>query len=396
MAIDELLRDIRVIDADTHVVEPYDLWTSRVSTKRWGDRVPHVVWDEQRQLDVWLAGDEFLWPAAGAGQAGHDKPHPEFPKRWADLRPETWRAEDRLDMMSRYGIHAAVLYPNIAGFGAGNFVRVSGQDGVLALELIRAYNDFLVDYSSADRRRFIPVMGVPFWDIDMSLAEMERSAANGHKGMIFSQQPELFGCPLLADRHWDPLWAAAQEMGLSVNFHIGSGVLEEMRLVPPDAGRHANAAAVPTLLFIGNFRAISSMVAGGVCHRFPELKIVSVESGIGWLPFALQSFDWMWKECAVAKEHPEYDLLPSEYFRRQMYGCFWFEHGPTLAAALEFLGEDRILYETDFPHATSMSPGPASTALMPKDYIATNLGHLPESTLRKVLHDNAAALYHLD
>jgi predicted TIM-barrel fold metal-dependent hydrolase len=104
----------------------------------------------------------------------------------------------------------------------------------------------------------------------------------------------------------------------------------------------------------------------------------------------------MWKECAVTKEHPEYELLPSEYFKRQIYGCFWFEHGPSLNAALEVIGPDNILYETDFPHPTSMSPGPVSTALAPKDFIAENLGHLPTVVLKKILHDNAARVYHLD
>jgi predicted TIM-barrel fold metal-dependent hydrolase len=104
----------------------------------------------------------------------------------------------------------------------------------------------------------------------------------------------------------------------------------------------------------------------------------------------------MWAECAVTKEHPEYDLLPSEYFKRQIYGCFWFEHGPSLSAAIETLGADNILYETDFPHPTSMSPGPASTAIPAKEFIATRLAHLGEPVLRKILHDNAARVYGLE
>ena len=376
-------------------MEPYDLWTSRVSTERWGDKVPHVIWDEKNQTDVWIAGDQWLGTGAGLGSAGFELAPPDGPTRWSEMKPEVWRSEDRLDVMTDYGIHAAILYPNVSGFGAGNFVSAAGKDGELALELIRAYNDFLVDYSSADPHRFIPVMAVPFWDIGLSIAEMERAKAKGHRGIIFSQQPDLYGCPTLADRHWDRLWAAAQEMQLPVNFHIGSALLAAPELLPPDAGAHANVASFSVLNFIGNCRAIAAMIGGGICHRFPDLKIVSVESGIGWLPFALQCLDWMWKECAVTKEHPEYDLLPSEYFRRQMYGCFWFEDGNTFDAALEYLGDDRVLYETDFPHPTSMSPGPASTGWAAKDFIAQKLGHLPEPTLRRILHDNAATLYHI-
>jgi uncharacterized protein len=390
------LDEIKVIDADTHIIEPYDLWTSRVSVRKWGDKVPHVVYDEKLGRDVWLTGDEMLRPATAAAFAGSEKPPPDGPKRWSEVKTVTYQPRERLELMTSYGIHAAVLYPNVPGFGAGKFTHVAGTDGELALELFRAYNDWLVDeYASVDPGRYIPIMAVPFWDVDLSLAEMERSAARGHRGIIFSQQPDLYGCRPLADGHWDRIWAAAQEMGLSLNFHSGSAEID-IRLLPPEAGVHTNYASVCSLIFMDNARAIASVIGGGICHRFPGLRIVSVESGVGWLPFLLQGMDWMWQESAVTKEHPEYDLLPSEYFRRQMYGCFWFEHGDTLASAIEYLGDSQILYETDFPHATSMSPGPTSTALPAKEFIARRLADLPGPTLRKILHDNAAALYRVD
>jgi uncharacterized protein len=137
------------------------------------------------------------------------------------------------------------------------------------------------------------------------------------------------------------------------------------------------------------------LIFGGVCHRFPRLNFVSVESGVGWVPFMLESRDWQWTMVGVHDEHPEYDLLPSEYFHRQIYACFWFERG-SLRAALDLIGDDNILYETDFPHPTSMSPGPASAATTPHEYIRQVLGDLPDSTVRTLLHDNAAKLYRLD
>jgi len=120
-----------------------------------------------------------------------------------------------------------------------------------------------------------------------------------------------------------------------------------------------------------------------------------VESGIGWIPFALAALDWQWQNCGVPAEHPEYDLLPSEYFRRQIYGCFWFERDTALTA-IEQLGADNVLYETDFPHPTSMSPGPASIAERPDDFVRAVFADLPLETTRKILHDNAARIYHLD
>jgi predicted TIM-barrel fold metal-dependent hydrolase len=191
------------------------------------------------------------------------------------------------------------------------------------------------------------------------------------------------------------MWASAQELGLPVNFHIASGDMSLQDGLNPENGDHANYASMGVSFFMGNARTIAQLICGGICHRFPELDFVSVESGIGWLPFALDSLDWQWKNCGVALEHPEYELLPSEYFKRQIYGCFWFER-ETALHALEILGDDNVLFETDFPHPTSMSPGPASGAIPPQDYIAQALGELPRPTLDKLLHDNAARIYHLD
>jgi predicted TIM-barrel fold metal-dependent hydrolase len=392
-----VLESVKVIDVDTHVVEPYDLWTSRVSTKKWGDRVPHVRWDERAGEDLWFSGDSVIGSGAGAAAAGWREAPPKHAPRLADVDPATWKPAERLRLMDEYGIHAQVLYPNVAGFGAGRFVQASAGDGAFALELVRAYNDFLVEeYAAVDRQRFVPIMAVPFWDLDASIAEMERAAAAGHKGMIFSQAPEYFGQPKLGDPHWDRLWRAAEEMELSVNFHIGGGDMSGVDMLPPSAGPAANWATFPVTFWVTNAKTIAILIGAGVCHRFPRLNFVSVESGVGWLPFLISGLDWMWTECRVVDEHPEYDLLPSEYFKRQVYGCFWFERGELLDTAIELLGADNVLYETDFPHPTSMSPGPASEAVAPKEFIARNLAHLPDDVARKILHDNAARLYHLD
>ncbi|MFE6822194.1 amidohydrolase family protein [Streptomyces sp. NPDC057690] len=393
MAAPETIADIKVIDVDTHVVEPYDLWTSRVSTKKWGDRVPHVVWSEKRQEDIWLSGDRILGAAAAPAQAGYQFPPPTYPPRLSDADPRTWRVQDRLRAMDEYGVHTQVLYPNVAGFGGGRFS--DPKDAELNLLLIRAYNDWLTDYASAAPDRLIPVMGIPFWDIDLCIAEMARCRAAGHRGIIMSQEPEHYGQPKISDPHWDPMWASAQEMGLPISFHIGGGDMSGWKMLAPSAGKVANYAAVSVTFNIAQSRCIASLIAGGVCHRFPDLNFISVESGVSWIPYLMHGMDWMWVESDVRSEHPEYDLLPSEYFKRQIYACFWFEHGPMLDATIQTLGPDNLLYETDFPHPTSMSPGPASSAVAAKDFIRERLGHLDDTVLRKLLQENAARVHGL-
>jgi predicted TIM-barrel fold metal-dependent hydrolase len=386
------LRDLRVIDTDTHIIEPADLWTSRISVKRWGDLVPHVRWDEARQEDFWYFGDEAIWGAGRSAMAGWHEFPPGHPRRMSDVPDFAIEPGARLALMDEYGIWSQVLYPNVAGFGAGKYLAV--RDSELMLQCVQAYNDYLAEWAQYAPGRYIPAMALPFWDVAESIKEMERSAANGHRGVIFGGELETYGVPPLLSKHWDPIWAAAQDMQLPINFHIASGDVSQGFDIAQFTGASTAYAALPVGFFLGNARTVIHLIVGGICHRFPRLNFVSVESGVGWLPFVLEALDWQWQNCDVRSEHPEYDLLPSEYFKRQIYGCFWFERA-SVEGTIAQIGADNIFYETDFPHPTSMSPGPASAALRPDDFIRDCLSNFDESTQRKILHDNAARVYGL-
>jgi predicted TIM-barrel fold metal-dependent hydrolase len=384
--------DIKVVDTDTHVIEPPDLWTSRISVTKWGDLVPHVRVDDTTGEEFWYFGDKRIYGAATPAMAFWHEYPPDHPIRIRDADPSTWDASKRLAKMDEFGIYSQVLYPNVAGFGTGRFMEV--KDAELMLACVEAYNDYLVDFATADPKRFLPMAALPFWDVETSVKEIRRAAGMGHKGIVFGAYPEQWGAPPLTSRHWDPIWATAQDLGLPVNFHIASGDVSSVRSGAPEHGVRANFASFGVSFFMGNAATISNLVCGGICHRFPRLNFVSVESGIGWIPFALASLDWQWQNCDVRSEHPEYDLLPSEYFRRQIYGCFWFERDSALNAIEKF--PDNILYETDYPHPTCQHPGPRTPAQFPRDYANEVLSAVPAGTLQKVLHDNAARLYHLD
>ena len=382
----------QVIDTDTHISEPPDVWTARVASK-WGDRIPHVVRDPNGgPKDWWTIGDQLIQPTGVAAMAEFDGMLPEHPDTLADAIPAAYDAKARLAHMDREGIYAQVLYPNVGGFGSAGFLRL--KEPVLMLECVQAYNDFLIDWSSADSKRLLPIMATPFWDVDAAVKEIERCKATGHKGVLFGSKPEAFGEPALTDPHWDPVWAAAQDAELPISFHIGSGDIAGLMLGNAGMGIRTGMARICTQLFMDNSNCIADIIYSGICHRFPKLNFVSVESGVSWLMFALESFDWQWHNNGVATEHPEYDLLPSEYFQRQIYGCFWFESHGVRAAMDKY--PDNIFYETDFPHPTSMAPGPKSIAEHPRDYVERVMGDLPEDTIRKVMHDNAARVYHLD
>jgi predicted TIM-barrel fold metal-dependent hydrolase len=384
---------IKVIDSDTHVSEPETLWTDRISTKKWGDLVPHVIFDPEINEDRWVMGGKKFMPTAGAAMAGWKTPPPNHPPSLQEADHGSWEIRERLQRMDEYGMYAQVVYPNVGGFGSGNFLQMT--DDELRLDCVRAYNDFLVDWTSVEPSRFIPIMAMPFWDVQACVDEMQRAYDRGHRGVLMTNQPHTFGLPRITEQHWDPIWSQAQDMGLSINFHIGSGDLTELRNVTVDNGRQAAYAKSTVKLFLDNSNAILDIILSGMCHRFPELKFVSVESGVGWIPYLLEAMDWQWKNSGCLEEHPEMDLLPSEYFKRQCYGCFWFEEDSALKA-IDMMGSENFMFETDFPHPTSMSPGPNSVARNPKEHVEEVLGVLPEEDLLNVLQRNAAKVYNFE
>ena len=384
----DLFDRYRVIDVDTHLTEPPGVWIDRVSSK-WGDLVPHI--ERRDGEDAWVVGDKVIFKPGGVSMAGFDGTVPEHPATYADIPDACYDATARVRHMDDNGIYAQVLYPNVGGFGSQSFLKLKEPE--LMLECVSAYNDFLTDWSSVAPERFVAVMALPFWDIDACVTELHRAAAKGHRAVLFPSQPHDFGQPALGDRHWDPLWAAAQEAGLPISFHIGGQDLSGLAKDRAKIGVKANFARMSSLSFMENAKGIAELLFSGVCHRFPTLDFVSVESGAGWIPPLLEAFDWQWRNGGVVKEHPEWDLLPSEYFRRQVYACFWFERGGIATAIEEY--PDNILYETDFPHPTSMSPGPATPALPPREYAQSLLEGVSEAALAKVLHDNAARVYNV-
>ena len=158
-----------------------------------------------------------------------------------------------------------------------------------------------------------------------------------------------------------------------------------------DTGAHSldderKLAVGSALIYVENARSISNIIYSGVLERFPKLRVVSVESGIGWIPFILEALDYQLTESAPHAV----DLLsmkPSDYFRRQVYGCFWFERLAPVKL-IEEIGVNNVLFETDFPHPTCLHPGGVERAA---ELFADTSDHIR----RRVFQDNAAELYRI-
>lgn len=152
-------------------------------------------------------------------------------------------------------------------------------------------------------------------------------------------------------------------------------------------GFGATYGRASTALFFNTAEQLTDLLFSGVLPRFPRLKFVSVESGIGWIPFLLEAADYHFKEGDVSKERPEFEELPSFYFARQVYASYWFERvAPD--KLLDDIGIDRILFETDFPHPTCLQGDAVADAI-------SNLDGLPDDQRRAILYENAMKLYRM-
>jgi uncharacterized protein len=389
---DWTLETTPVIDTDSHVAEPPDLWTSRLSEKKWGDLRPRVVHDDRVGRDRWLIGGRRLTTVANWATAGWHEYPPSHPPTIADADPAAFEAPARLKRMDEFGITAQALYPNLLAFSNHAFMGM--KDPQLMVECVQAYNDFLVDFASVAPERFILLATLPFWDVAASVAEMKRCKELGFHGMLFIAKPHKLGMPRLIDEHWDPVFSLAQDYGWSVNFHIGFADFteEDFREIMAKTVSRADYAKNSSVSMLACGETVADVIMSGLCHKYPRLNFVSVESGFGWMPSFIECMDWQWLNSGAAKAFPEREM-PSFYFRRQYYGTFWFEN--EAVRKLMDIYPDNLMFETDFPHPTSLSPGPASSSPGPKSVVQDVFRGIDPELAQKVLFKNAQRLYGL-
>jgi predicted TIM-barrel fold metal-dependent hydrolase len=386
--VEDVIGDIKVIDVDTHLTEPHDLWTAR-APKGWEERLPHV-----RVVDGhprWICDGIVIGNAGGAAVIrpdGEKVVGTEFLGfHIEDVHPASYDVDARLEMMDAMGVYAQILYPNVVGFGGQKFNDVI--DPELRMLCATLFNDAMAEIQERSGQRLYPMAIVPWWDIEGAVREVERAHSLGLRGVNTNADPHNEGFPDLASLHWDPLWEVCADLGLSVNFHIGgsSTSVAWFGTSPwPSLDAERKLAMGSTMIMIGNFRTLGNLLVSGIFERHPTLQVVSVESGLGWIPFLLEVLDWELAECAPhAVEH--LSLSPSEYFRRQIHACYWFER-QGLTDTLAALGPDHIMFETDFPHPTCLYPNSLERA-------AEGLVDVEPSVREQVLSTNASKLYRI-
>jgi predicted TIM-barrel fold metal-dependent hydrolase len=387
MPTSDPLEGLHLIDTDTHWSEPHDLWTSRVPASQ-RELVPHVKvvdgqerWVADKDVDIGPAMPLSVIRKDGSKAIGLEW----FQWTIEDTHEAAYDPKARLAMMDRLGIFAQIVYPNVAGFGSQNFQKI--EDYALRRLCVTTYNDAMFEVQEQSGGRLFPMALIPWWDIPAAAEEAQRVAEMGMRGVVTTPDPHIAGLPDLASSDWDPLWDACTELRLPINFHIGASdiALSFFATAPwPSLDQERQFLVGGMDLAMSNARVLSNLIVGGVPERFPDLKFVSVESGIGWLPFFLELLDYQMEQTAPGL----LSMKPSEFFRRQVYATFWFEE-MTPKHLLGEIGAENIMFETDFPHATCLYPDGL-------DHLNTVMADVDEYTRRRVLQDNAAELYRID
>jgi predicted TIM-barrel fold metal-dependent hydrolase len=390
--VDSIMGDLQIIDGDSHFAEPADLWTSRAPAK-YKDRVPQM-----RRVDgqmAWFLDGEY-WTGLGGHTIakGQTKTLGTLCLPYDDIDDAAWAVKGRLELMDKQGVYAAVLYPNSIGFASN---ALFGIEDVEFRNLVSSiYNDSLVDVQTTSGGRLLPQGVLPVWDMDRTLAEMTRLIDAGMKGFTVTDKPQLVGLPDLDSDYFAPMWSLANEAGSVINFHIGSGLPANMGKQSPVSGTSSDIywqsfgpqrrlAVLATQFYMSNVRIITNLIMSNMFDRYPNVKVVSAESGIGWVPFVLEACEYQLDEMVTDPAEVKVQTRrPTEYFRSNVYVMSWFERSGM--KVLDDIGVDNVMLMTDIPHPTCLFPNS-------REYFADVTKNLSADVRRKIVQDNAARVY---
>lgn len=371
-----------VFDADAHILEPPDLWENYLESE-FLDRAIRfdVSPDGVEQL---YADNEIILPncTAALGGANLDRTeafNPNGSLTYVDgAPPGSMDGHERIRQFDNWGLSAGLVLPTIG-------ILWDSPDNRLANAYCRAYNNWVYDFQAADRDRLVIAANLNFHDINAAVTELELRLKQGFKGVFLP--PERVDGHGFASDYFDPLWARIEEAGVPLLVHV---IVRTRRFVTGFVGDWYETPANRTFTFaLGApsqvMPACMSMVMDGLFDKFPRLKVLAIEAGCGWAAYAMDRLDEKYQHFS-GFDHKLALAKPSEYFRRNL----WFVAEPeerTIASALELVGEDRILWGSDFPHIDSHVDAPGQ--------VKQRLGHLPEHLQHAVLGDNARKLFRL-
>jgi len=286
-------------------------------------------------------------------------------------RPTT--PELRIKDMDRDGVQAEVIFGIL-----GAATRLADHEA--SAEMFRIYNDWVIDLTRAHRDRMLPLACLPYGDVDAAVREIRRVATLGFRGLELScsWNMEPMWHPV-----WEPLWQAVHDVNLPLHFHTFPSLPQTVRDRQTGLTRRAAFFTSVAGFQMNLINILAAVIGAAVLERYPNIRISFGESGIGWLPYALDRMDFEWEDRFTDLG---LTMKPSEYWRRQCKATFQFDRIGT--KLLDDLGVETLMWGSDYPHPDGVWPESDR-------YIAEQFGHLPADVTRKITCENAGTFYGL-
>lgn len=366
----------KVLDSDMHILEPPDLWQKYIDAK-FKDYAPRGTTDHVRDLRM-VGPDGQAWgrpvdpPPETIPPPGHIFHRNQ--QLFKTHMERGWSSQVQLEAMDEEGIDLAVLYPS-RGL---NVLSIPDMDPEFAAALARAYNDWLYEFCQADTSKLKGAGMVSVFNLDDAISEVQRCVKQLGFRAVFLRANIVNGHNW-HDPYYNPLWSALEELDVPLGFHESN--TSAGRQVGDQFGydfmlRHTFSHPFEQMLAVGSF------CGGGVLERHPKLRVAFLEGNCGWLPFLLWRLDEHW-EMFGDQWAPELKNPPSYYFTKQCYASVEADEEPA-KYAIDFFGNDRLVFSTDFPHVDTKYPKAVER------FLQLPIG---EEDKKKILWDNCAAYY---
>ena len=374
------MSDYRVISSDNHVIEPPDLWLTRIDPG-YRDQAPRLLPDPD-------GGDGMKWVCAEITQQGPEQ-GANVGKRFDDPESitvgdvyENVRAgghdpDEAVKDLDIDGVDVGIVYPTV---GFGHF-RIG--DSGLRSAIFRAYNDYLAEFCGAHPKRLGGIAMLNIDPVEDAIEELKRSRKMGLVAAMISSYAPLYRT--YDSPEYDPLWATAQDMGVPLSLHAATNSVGSAEGNGRDklsvATGHARVANMDHYARV----SISTMIYGGVFQRFPRLQIGAVEFELAWIPHFLDRIDFNYNQRGPGRsERFDDDMMPSDFFRRN---CFaGFQEDSMGIRDRHAIGVDNLLWGSDYPHTESTWP-------RSREIIEDILADCTDEEKAKIAGGNSARIY---
>jgi predicted TIM-barrel fold metal-dependent hydrolase len=351
---------LRLVSADSHVNEPPEMFGERLDARFRGraprvetvDGVESLVMEGMRPRKLPKGRDVLTGEALERAQAGG------------------WEPALRIRDQDRDGVSGEVVFPTLALQAC-----FMAPDAALQMALAQAYNSWVAEVFAGHPDRFAPAAVIPMLDVDAACAEAARVVKLGLRTLFL---PARLASGAYNAPAYDRFWAFAEETGLPLTFHAGTGH-------EPRIERGAGGAVINYLLGSQSDCAhvVCYFAASGILDRFPRLHVVTVETGSAWLAWVMTQMDEIYEKHHMWAQ-PKLSMKPSELCRRQVHVTF--QNDPVGVHNRTFTGVEALLWGSDYPH-------PEGTWPRSREYVDEQLRDVAEDERRAMAGGTAARLF---